>query len=122
MERIFSNLCEKCHAAQVREESKIALAEIERREKAFKDLKAKRYSAAIRGKCPPEDLKQLENEGYLVAGGRLIRCPVCDHDRFDEQEILMNTRGATFLGFDWLNNGADARICERCKYVMWFAR
>lgn len=77
----------------------------------------KRYAAALRGEASQDDLRQLESDGYLIAGDRLILCPVCGHDRFDQQRRSMTNPVFTTTG-----SSADTRICQRCTNVMWFAR
>jgi hypothetical protein len=52
--------------------------------------------------------------------GRKLRCIVCEHDRFWSRTTLMNTKGATFFGFDWANKEARNYVCERCGYIFWF--
>lgn len=54
-----------------------------------------------------------------IAGKPLV-CHICQHDEFWKRETLMNTRGATFFNFDWLNKGATNYVCDRCGYVFWF--
>lgn len=67
----------------------------------------------------------LENRGggfgmmAEVKGHRLI-CPVCRGIDFRERRALLNSRGMTFLGLDWLNDGAITYICEACGYIFWF--
>ena len=34
---------------------------------------------------------------------------------------MMNTRGLTFMGWDWANKAARCLVCERCGYIHWFA-
>ncbi len=58
-------------------------------------------------------------EEIIIAGNKLI-CPVCKYDKFWHRNTLMNTAGATFLGFDWANKSADNYICDNCDYVYWF--
>lgn len=117
-----SDSCADCQAETDRQGSEAAPAEAGSRAQPDPELAAKRYAAALRGEASADDLRRLESDGYLVAGGRLIRCPVCGHDRFHAQRTLMNTRAATFFNLDWANSGADTRICQRCTHVMWFAR
>ncbi|KAB3532104.1 hypothetical protein [Alkaliphilus serpentinus] len=52
--------------------------------------------------------------------GNLLKCQVCGHDQFWHRETLMNTAGASFLGFDWANKAADNYVCDQCGYVHWF--
>lgn len=55
-----------------------------------------------------------------VKGIKLI-CPVCGGSHFTSRNSLLNSRGATFLGFDWANQGATNYICVNCSYIFWFA-
>jgi uncharacterized Zn finger protein (UPF0148 family) len=121
-ERVASDCCPECQAEIERKQAEAAKAEAEARDRLEREAAEKRYAAALRGEAPPEDLQRLESDGYLIAGGRLIVCPICGHDEFHEQRTLMNTRSATFFNLDWADRGADTRICQRCAYVMWFAR
>jgi uncharacterized Zn finger protein (UPF0148 family) len=120
--RIGTSYCPACRAEIERKQEEAAKAEAELRAKQEREAAEKRYAAALRGEASPEDLRRLESEGYLIAGNRLIRCPVCDHDRFHQQRTLLNTRAATFFNLDWADSGADTRICQRCAHVMLFAR
>jgi len=122
LERIGSNSCAECQAEIDHKQAEAAKAESESRARLEQEAAEKRYAAALRGEARPDDLGRLESDGYLIAGGRLIVCPVCGHDRFHQQRTLMNTRTATFFNLDWADSGADTRICQRCAYVMWFAR
>ncbi|RQD71009.1 MAG: hypothetical protein D5S00_02790 [Tindallia sp. MSAO_Bac2] len=56
-----------------------------------------------------------------IRGNQLI-CPVCEREEFWERETLMNTAGATFLGFDWANKPAQNYVCDYCGYVYWFIK
>jgi len=62
-----------------------------------------------------------EASKYEIMGKPLV-CPVCDHDEFWTRETLMNTAGASFLGFDWANKAAKNYICDQCGYVFWFLK
>lgn len=55
------------------------------------------------------------------AAGKTIQCPHCGHDQFASRQILLNTRGATFFNFDWLNKGATVLTCQQCSRLEWFA-
>ena len=35
----------------------------------------------------------------------------CGHDRFDSRSAVVNTRGLTFFGLDWLDTGATVLAC-----------
>ncbi|WP_026478920.1 hypothetical protein [Alkaliphilus transvaalensis] len=63
----------------------------------------------------------MENEAVKIEiNGNELICPVCKHDEFWTRETLMNTAGATFLGFDWANKAATNYVCDECGYVYWF--
>ncbi len=55
-----------------------------------------------------------------TAGGKTLLCTHCGHDRFDSQTAVVNTRGLTFFGLDWLDKGATVLSCTRCGLVQWF--
>jgi predicted nucleic-acid-binding Zn-ribbon protein len=57
----------------------------------------------------------------FAAGGKAVACTHCRGDRFEAHEILLNTRGLTFLKLDWLNRSATALICGKCGHVQLFA-
>jgi hypothetical protein len=57
----------------------------------------------------------------FTAGEKAVACPHCRDDRFEAREILLNTRGLTFLKLDWLNRSATALVCARCGCVQLFA-
>lgn len=71
-----------------------------------------------------EEFKRLEVEKkgfkYKSQAGIEITCVHCRHDRFYDGKVLMNTRGATFLGLEWLNQAANTLVCKRCGYIHWF--
>jgi len=52
--------------------------------------------------------------------GKTLTCPFCGGTEFTTRKSLLNTRGATFLGFDWANRYASNYICTRCGYIQWF--
>ena len=121
-QRLGGTLCPECQAEADLQQFEAARAAADERARQEREAAEKRYTAALRGETSAADLEQLAADGYLIAGGRLIRCPICEHDRFHQQRLLLNTRAATFFNMDWANSGADARICQRCTHVMWFAR
>ena len=52
--------------------------------------------------------------------GRALRCQHCGGETFFAREILMNTRGLTFLNLDWLNQSAATYECSGCGFIAWF--
>jgi hypothetical protein len=56
---------------------------------------------------------------HEIAGVSLT-CPHCEHDEFWTRTTLMNTRGASFFGWDWANKEAHNYVCARCGLVQWF--
>jgi len=121
-QRLGSSTCPKCQAEADRKQAAAAEAEAEVHARLEQEAAEKRYAAALLGEASQDDLRRLESDGYLIAGERLIRCPVCGHDKFDQQRTLMNTSAATLFNVAWVSGGADTRICRRCTHVMWFAR
>ncbi len=57
---------------------------------------------------------------FVQVAGRLLRCLVCDHDRFTRREVSMNTAGMSFMGLDWANKKGDGAICRECGFVHTF--
>jgi len=53
-------------------------------------------------------------------GGVQLACPCCQNDTFDKDYRQLNSRGATFFGFDWANKNAAILVCKRCSYISWF--
>jgi hypothetical protein len=60
-------------------------------------------------------------ERYEICGAP-VSCPHCKGDTFQSRDILLNTRGLTFLRLDWLNQSATAMICTQCGLVQLFAK
>ena len=58
--------------------------------------------------------------GPQTVHGKSLRCPHCENDTFWTRTTLMNTKGATFLGFEWANKEARNFVCDRCGHVQWF--
>ncbi|NBG87498.1 hypothetical protein [Isachenkonia alkalipeptolytica] len=54
--------------------------------------------------------------------GKELTCPVCDGKEFWKRRTLMNTPGASFMGFDWANKEATNFVCNDCGYVFWFLK
>lgn len=57
---------------------------------------------------------------YVVAD-KLVRCPHCGGDRFLRGSALLDGRGASLLGVEWLSGGATTLTCTACGHVDWFA-
>jgi DNA-directed RNA polymerase subunit RPC12/RpoP len=117
-----SSVCPDCRAEADRRQVEAAQVEAEARRRQERDAAEPRYAAAIRGEASAEDLSKLEAEGYVVAGGRLIRCPICGHDRFSQRQTLLSSRAAAFFNVEVFSDSADTRICEKCGHILWFMR
>ncbi|SES87690.1 hypothetical protein SAMN05660297_00816 [Natronincola peptidivorans] len=63
-----------------------------------------------------------KHEEKLIVEGKEIFCPICGYDKYWTRETLMNTAGASFLGFDWANKAAMNYVCNQCGYVLWFLK
>ncbi|MGI9952628.1 hypothetical protein V3F56_09740 [Moorellaceae bacterium AZ2] len=73
-----------------------------------------------------ELLKKQEEETrgykYQSENGVQVICVHCKYEFFHKGNALLNTRGLTFFGLDWLNESATTLICSRCGYIHWFGR
>ena len=58
--------------------------------------------------------------GRFFAAEKLVVCPHCQGESFEEHAALVNTRGLTFFHLDWLDKGATVLACNRCGLVQWF--
>ena len=56
---------------------------------------------------------------YVIAGTPLV-CSHCGYEHFDRDQVLLNTRGMSFLGLDWANGSADVYLCKNCGHIEWF--
>lgn len=50
---------------------------------------------------------------------RPLLCPLCGWQEFAVQQVVMSTRSATFMQFDWAQPDADIAICTRCGFMQW---
>ena len=66
--------------------------------------------------------KKTAVERTVYVGDREIElvCPICGGKTFFERKTLMNTMGATLLGWDFANAEATNFICKDCSYIYWF--
>jgi DNA-directed RNA polymerase subunit RPC12/RpoP len=117
-----SSTCPDCQAEADRQQAAAAHAEEEAAARRECEAAERRYAAATRGEATAEDLRQLEWQGYLVVGGRLIRCPVCGHDRFAQRRTLLSSRAAALFNTQWASDSAATRICQQCGHILWFLR
>jgi uncharacterized Zn finger protein (UPF0148 family) len=121
-QRLGSSNCPDCQAEIDRKHAEAAKAEAESQARLEREAAERRYAAALRGEASQQDLRRLESDGYLIAGGRLIVCPVCGHDRFHQQRTLLSSRAAAFFNTQWASDSADTRICQKCGHILWFMR
>ena len=56
----------------------------------------------------------------FTAAEKLVSCPHCGGESFDERQAVVNTRGLTFFGLDWLDRGATVLSCTRCGLLQWY--
>jgi hypothetical protein len=64
--------------------------------------------------------EDLGPKAYAAAGHR-IRCGHCGGTRFRSRDLLLDGRGASLVGLEWLSDGAVALICAECTAIQWFA-
>ncbi|HYF37890.1 MAG TPA: hypothetical protein VD994_21485 [Prosthecobacter sp.] len=61
-----------------------------------------------------------KDHSHLRVGSRRIVCPICGHDEFDQQSMLMNASGMTAMNLDWLNARACVLVRRRCTRMELF--
>lgn len=54
------------------------------------------------------------------AGGKRLACSHCGNELFEERSAVVNTRGLTLVGLDWLDKGATVLVCTGCGLLHWF--
>ncbi|MBI3125207.1 MAG: DNA-binding protein [Ignavibacteriales bacterium] len=66
--------------------------------------------------------KPDEQESFKFSvNDKVVLCTNCGGDHFYLlPNILLNTPGATFLGFDWANKTASTLICDNCSRMEWY--
>ena len=125
-----SPLCDACAAAQ-RQEQERRKQEDKQRAKEAQEAKERRLAAIRGGVATTEDVsrltdderRELEEEGWLIVVGQLIRCPICGHDRFSQKSVLLSSRAEAWLFGPVLSGvSADTRSCQRCGHILWFMR
>jgi len=65
-------------------------------------------------------MKNISKVQRFKAAEKQVACAHCGGVDFTSQEILMNTRAATFFNLDWLNRTASVLICSQCGRLEWF--
>ncbi len=74
-----------------------------------------------KGEAYINEKDESSNEQRFVSEAQIkICCVHCGHDRFEPGNALLNTRGMTYLGLDWLNESTKILICKRCGFIHWF--
>ena len=61
-----------------------------------------------------------ERPGPIVIQGRDLRCTVCSHGIFWEQEVQFATPLTELLDPEAWNRSAQCAVCERCGHVHMF--
>ena len=58
---------------------------------------------------------------YSVAGKR-VHCPHCGGSEFAPSSAMLNSRGRTAFGADWIDPSASILICAECGRIEWYAQ
>lgn len=89
---------------------------------ALATAEAHRRGLPIDERFIPSDEEPAESSTArrFAAADRPIQCTHCGNDRFDARDMLLNTRGLTFLKLDWLNQSATALVCASCGQIQLF--
>ena len=71
-----------------------------------------------------EELPEVVEEAISnpVVADENVACLVCGCADFETRSTILDKRGMTFLGLEWLNRSATLYICRNCGHIMWFAR
>ncbi|CAM3935958.1 hypothetical protein [Alkalicoccus chagannorensis] len=74
------------------------------------------------GEQQAEDLAldRRSGTGRFQVNGIEAACTHCGHTSFELAQGMMNTRGLTFFGLDWLNDQTNILVCLRCTHMHWF--
>jgi predicted nucleic-acid-binding Zn-ribbon protein len=64
---------------------------------------------------------QVSGFEQVVIGGSVLRCMHCGCRGFFKRRVLLNTRGLTYLGLEWMNDAAQVLECANCGYLHWFS-
>ena len=51
-----------------------------------------------------------------------VRCPHCGESKFALGSALLNSRGRTAFGLDWVDPSASLLICAECGRIEWYAQ
>ena len=78
---------------------------------------AKLFSALKRGVQVATDSL---GPGKYSLKDKVISCPHCDLQEFEQGSAQLNTAGMTLLNLDWANKSATILICVNCGQVQWF--
>ncbi|HHT63707.1 MAG TPA: hypothetical protein GXZ75_08515 [Clostridia bacterium] len=46
----------------------------------------------------------------------------CKNEYFHRGSALLNSRGATFFGFEWLDESAKTLMCAQWDFIHWFGK
>jgi len=66
--------------------------------------------------------QEQEHAGRFVAGGKIVVCPQCGGDRFDEGRVPLGS-GARALEDQGAGDGKVSILtCRRCGRIEWFTR
>ncbi len=66
--------------------------------------------------------EEMKGKKYSTAKGIEITCLQCKNPFFHKGKALLNTRGMTFFGLDWLDQAAVILICAECGFIHWFSK
>ena len=58
--------------------------------------------------------------GRFTLKGKVISCPHCEQQEFEQGSAQLNTVGMTLLNLDWANKTATTLACINCGQVQWF--
>ena len=66
--------------------------------------------------------KEGASPAEFAIAGRAVKCPHCGERAFARGTALLNSRGRTLFGLDWVDPVATILVCAECSRIEWFAQ
>ena len=73
-------------------------------------------------KAGVKGFKEANEPRAFSVAGKPVRCPHCGESKFAPAAALLNTRGRTAFGLDWIDPSAFLLICAECGRIEWYAQ
>lgn len=77
---------------------------------------------ALVPKLPPGAPLVASEDGHYDVAGKRISCSHCGSEKFNQNQVLLNTWLFSLLRVDWLDDSATVLTCQRCGKLSWFSQ